>query len=509
MLTSIKHSFIKYLPLLLIGFAISLVVKVPQIRDFAYSAYLEGMDLTHSEFGLLCSCGGIVVTLTYIVAGILCDYFDLRKLLVSCLVICALCIGFMATRPELLNLILSYCLLSFFGMSLFWCAAIKAVCIIAKNSQGKAFGLVEGVRGGTGLFFAAIAIIIMELIDHDGLGIATVLGYFAIAHLIVAVLLLKYLPADLKTKEKNHISFKSVKAIFYKRQVWSIIMMVFGIYTVFALMSYTGPYLENCGVPTGVCSFISAMRVFLIALVAAPIGGAICQRKGPSRVISVGAILCFALALALIFLDGQSITFVAISLVLLMSFLTFALKGIQFAALQKSGIKAGSIGLVLGLICTVGYSPEMFLFSLVGVFLDNFDEEIAYRLIFGLMAIGAVIAFMGAKRLVNDEQKHRLLNKTSLGVIFLYNPKKATFKYKLKAKTKLLFTKLLGPYSAFIFNFFHNIFKRNLITILFSLQIFTAVCLMHLSDAKYKFLSSTKRSLGALALLFKVQFKTL
>lgn len=451
MVVALKNNFKKYLPLFLIGLAISLIVKVPQIRDFAYTAYLEGMGLSHSEFGLVCSAGGVVIMLTYLVSGIICDRFDLRKLLVVCLLICAGCLGFMASRPALPELIIAYCLISFFGMSLFWCAAMKAICVIGRNAQGQAFGLVEGVRGGTGLFFAVLALIMLAIFEQASMGITVVLGYFAAAHVVMAALLLKYLPADLKSESKSKFSFKSVAEVVRMKSVWNINMMVFGIYTVFALLSYTGPYLEKvCGVPESLSAVISSLRVFVIALVAAPIGGALCERHGSaSKVIFVGSLLCIGFLVSLIMLDGKSVTIAAIALVLVLSFLIFALKGIQFAALQRSGVSAGSMGVALGLICTVGYSGEVFLFSTVGFFLDNFDAELAYRLTFGLMGIGALIAFIGARRLVSGEKEAELKaaeEESSAGLIFRMQPLQLT----LKERVVLHLTRRSAPYVALL-----------------------------------------------------------
>jgi nitrate/nitrite transporter NarK len=69
----------------------------------------------------------------------------------------------------------------------------------------------------------------------------------------------------------------------------------------------------------------------------------------------------------------------------------FALRGIYFALMEESQVPLMLTGTVVGLISTIGYTPDIFAYPLVGWLIDNFGAALGYQYYFTLLACTACI----------------------------------------------------------------------------------------------------------------------
>ena len=118
--------------------------------------FLKVFDLTNFELGSAFSVYGVVATLSYLFGGPIADRFSPKKLLIF-----SLLSTMMAAIPSLTGLTLLY---GFWGIStilLFWAAFTKETRVLGGDeSQGLAYGLVDGGRGLLAAMLASASVLL-------------------------------------------------------------------------------------------------------------------------------------------------------------------------------------------------------------------------------------------------------------------------------------------------------------------------------------------------------------
>ena len=107
---------------------------------------------------------GIVAFISYFFGGILADKFKPNTLMAIALWLTALGGFYMTTIPNLLMLKVLYGYWGFTTIFLFWAAMIKATRIWGGvDSQGKAFGFLDGGRGLVAALFGTLGVVIFSI----------------------------------------------------------------------------------------------------------------------------------------------------------------------------------------------------------------------------------------------------------------------------------------------------------------------------------------------------------
>ena len=136
---------------------------------------LEVFNLTNVELGLCFSLYGIIAMISYPFGGVLADKFQPRKLIAVALWMTALGGFVYASFPSLGTLKLLYAYWGFTTIFLFWAPMIKATRVWGgSNSQGKAFGFLDGGRGLVGALFGTLGVIIFSLFITSEIAEATI-----------------------------------------------------------------------------------------------------------------------------------------------------------------------------------------------------------------------------------------------------------------------------------------------------------------------------------------------
>ncbi|MFT6389862.1 MAG: hypothetical protein ACJAUP_003257 [Cellvibrionaceae bacterium] len=86
-----------------------------------------------------------------------------------------------------------------------------------------------------------------------------------------------------------------------------------------------------------------------------------------------------------------------LGIVLVIGFLTYAVRGIFWSTLQSCDVSNKIKGLAIGVISLVGYSPDIYLPLLEGFLLEQYPGKQGYAIYFGSIAamglLGAVAAW--------------------------------------------------------------------------------------------------------------------
>ena len=88
--------------------------------------------------------------------------------------------------------------------------------------------------------------------------------------------------------------------------------------------------------------------------------------------------------------------------------LVYAIRSQYFADIDDAGIDVNMTGRVSGVLSTFGYLPDVFIFTMVGSWLDNYQGQAGYDMIFvyaSVMAfVCAIIAFALYRSIKKDAQ---------------------------------------------------------------------------------------------------------
>lgn len=144
-------------------------------------------------------------------------------------------------------------------------------------------------------------------------------------------------------------------------------------------------------------SALSIVRTYLIAFLAAPVGGIIADKMG-SRIkflkvaLLIGAVLT---AFYIILPAGSPIT-VVVALMLVLAVVVMMIRGTYYSTTAEIGIPVALAGAAAGILSLVGNTPDLFIFTLYGHFIDAYPGAAGYKLLFIVMVAFAVLGLICA-----------------------------------------------------------------------------------------------------------------
>lgn len=239
---------------------------------------------------------------------------------------------------------------------------------------------------------------------------SAVIGY-GIAALVVTVILYFLIenPEKDNKASSEKIDFSDFKTVLKSPGTWFAGIAVFSTYTLYVTLSYFTPYFTSVlGVTVAFSGGVAIVRTYLLRFVGAPIGGAIGDKISVSK--AVGLSLGAAMVIVFIFMTlpvGTSVG-ILISLTLLISLFTYISRGNMFAVSSEVKSPEKYAATTAGVVCALGYSPDLFQFTLFGKWLDNYGNA-GYNYIFiytmVILAIGVVNAVLTLRYKKNMKTK--------------------------------------------------------------------------------------------------------
>jgi len=412
-----QNRFFLILGLILAGEAI---FALPfHIARFFRPIMLEMFTLTATELGAAQGIYGIVAMLCYFPGGLVADRYPVHKLIALSLWMTALGGLFMATLPNYPELILLY---GFFGLTtiiLFWGALIRATREWGGNQeQGLAFGILEGGRGLLAVVLASVAVLVFQYSFPMGYEAATfvektkvfrtvIYGYTLVTALIgiyVWFACASFSDNSLSegqgkvntVKRWNNIYF-SIKEVFSYPSVWlqSLIVVCayvgykgFDNYTLFAVDVYGYSEIEAAKLVT----LGSWIRPF-----AAIIAGLLADRFHVVRMLSICFLMLLAADMYFAFATPiLNISWIFIGNVLVTCIAIFGLRGLYFAIYEEVKMPIAITGSAVGLVSVIGFTPDVFVLFVAGLFMDNSPGLLGHQHFFMFLSLFAVIGLVAS-----------------------------------------------------------------------------------------------------------------
>ena len=374
---------------------------------------LDVLELDNVELGLCFSVYGLVAMVSYVFGGPLADKYQPRKLIAVALWMTALGGFLLAQYPALWVLQILYGWWGFTTRFLFWAPMIKATRIWGgADSQGKAFGFLDGGRGLTGALFSLLGVLVFsffltkppDLADLPDRKAAFTYVLYTVSIIIILVGLLVWFFMKAGDEEKEmileQISWKDIKQVLKLPSVWLLMVIILCGYVGYKITDIISQYAEE----VMLYNQVEAAKVGTLLQFLRPatgiLFGLIADRLKITWLLVVG--FFFALIGGLLFASGiiaPSTTTLFFISVLVIAVGVYAIRALYFGVMQAGKIPLTLTGTAVGLISLIGYTPDVFAGPAYGMLLDAHPgEELGHQHVFWMLSafafVGGVAAFI-------------------------------------------------------------------------------------------------------------------
>ncbi|MEZ4951154.1 MAG: MFS transporter [Saprospiraceae bacterium] len=373
---------------------------------------LETFGLDNTQLGLCFSVYGIVALVSYFFGGPLADKFAPRKLMALALWMTAIGGLLYATFPSYLILKILYGYWGFTTIFLFWAPMIKATRIWGgKQSQGKAFGFLDGGRGLVGALFGALGVFIFSLFLKNEIDLAgleerqeafryVILVSSAIIS-VVGILVWFFMKTKDELQEDytlDQISVSQVGKVLRLPAVWLLMIIILCAYVGYKVTDVLSLFAQDVMKYDQVnAAKVGTSLLFMRPIIGVSVGF-LADRSKTTFWLLISFILSFfgALIFASGFIEPDANALFFLSILILASGV-YAARALYFAVMERGKIPVAITGTAVGLISLVGYTPDIFAGPLIGVLLDNNPGETGHQMVFlmlsGFALVGGIAAW--------------------------------------------------------------------------------------------------------------------
>mgnify|MGYP001121134277 CR=1 FL=1 len=398
-LLGLKKNWKQWLSLFCLCVGGGTIYKLPYIRDVFYVQFQEAFGATNTQMGLMMTVYAITCAVSFLPGGWLTDLIP-AKYLVS--------IGLFTTGATGLLLMsippMSVVLLAqgIFGITttlLFWEAMFKGVRILGSaEEQGRLFGLLEGGRGIASTLISFAALAVCAKLGEGKLGMQGTIIFYSVVLMLLGVMcffLMDKNPVEGKINARECLA--GMVQVLKLPKVWLAGLIVFCGYASYQCLSYFTPYLVDVyGMSASMGSVISIIRTYILAIIIAPIGGALADKKG-SKIKFLQYIYVIGIILALLpvfIVPGDGTLILMVIVMLCVAATVMVLRGIYYSTTAEINIPVVLAGAALGIMSQLGNAPDFFLQTMCGWFIDSHPGRAGYQMVFITMAILCVFGMV-------------------------------------------------------------------------------------------------------------------
>lgn len=367
---------------------------------------LEAFHITASDLGELYSLLGMVFTLAYVPSGWLADRFSPRVMMTLALATVGVLGLWFSTYPSFTALKIIFLGWGAAGGLLFWASMIKGVKMLATSSeQGRFFGILDGGRGLVEALLASVAVGMFRWMsgpaDPGAIRLHPVIYLYSFSCLIFAALIFFMLDdrgapapqakaAAVETRVAGQTLWSDFMLLMRIPHLWVLAgILMAGNQLFWATYSFSAFLQINCGMTALAAGSITLTKLWMrpVGGLSAGILGDKLRKENVLTVLYLLASLAM-LAFALLPLSGRMVALTA--LVLTVGYLIYAIKGLGWALLDLCPVPQRLTGLAIGIICFVGYIPDVTMPLLDGFLSRHFPRDQSLRIYFTLIGASGI-----------------------------------------------------------------------------------------------------------------------
>ncbi len=401
----------RYVQLGVLTLAGGAIYPLIYLRQNFEVSILESFGITISQLGQCYAMLGVIFVLTYLPSGWLADKVRPRWLVSFSLAATGLLGLWFSTLPSFDVLLVIFAGWGIATGLTFWAALIKGVAVLARHDeQGRFFGILDGGRGLVEAIVASIAVALFAYwLDASGQSVSASLQKVIYLYVGFALALspIVLFAIDNANEEASPVAVNGpnkhlwvdLKSILSKQEIGLAAFCILCGYQLFwATYSFSG-YMQNIyGMTAVAVGMITVAKLWTrpVGAIAAGFAG---DRYNREKVLA-GLMFAGSVALAaLIVLPIGVSTGALLAVVMLIGFMTYAIRGIFWATLDSCGIPVRIKGLAIGVMSLIGYSPDIYLPLINGVLLERYPGKPGYSIYFGGIVLFGILGTLSAWRL--------------------------------------------------------------------------------------------------------------
>lgn len=404
--------------LLVMGACWSVVYLVPYLQYTWYDPFKEFIGGTNTKLGLLITIYGFGNIIGAPIGGWLSDRFNYKIIYVLSVFLNGVFALLFLVHPTYGFAVLMW--IGFAVSSLFmnYPAHIKIVRELASDeNQGKLFGFNETSIGLFNILISSAMMIAFTryAVSVGGIRAAVICNaIISFALTLIAIFVVespkkKEKAAVENEKEKeaeahNHENF-FVHFVTIAKQpaTWLVAISIFAVYSFMSTLTYFTPYFTQVmGVTVTLTGWAAIARQYGMQLVGAPIGGFLTDKvKSPAKVLILVYVVGI-LGLIYMLMPKSDVTVTTVLIVtLVLSFFVYIGRGAYYATLTEAGVPRALSASTIGIAAAVGFSPDLFQFTLFGYWMDNCGKSAyTYMFIYQIIVLVAgILASIGILKL--------------------------------------------------------------------------------------------------------------
>jgi sugar phosphate permease len=410
----------RYVQLALLVLAAGAIYPILYLRQVYQPTMIEVFHITEEQLGYLYSALGTLFLICYLPSGWLADRVKPRVLICFSLIATGALGLWYSTAPSFGSLIVIFGSWGLTTGLTFWAAIIKRVSMIASaDEQGRFFGFLDGGRGLIEAMLATIAISLFAWVTHahgDTPATGFRLVVYMYAFLCIGLGVILGLVRDpqgagaVQPKREKRNVLRDLGTLLKNPQLMLLAGIVFCGYQVFWATYSFSAYLheKEIGLTVVAAGFITTLKLWM-----RPVGGIgggfLGDRLSKTSVLVFALFAASAAMLVLIAAPMIANHWMIAFVVLFIGVMTYAIRGLYWSLLDQCKVPAEIMGLAIGLVSVLGYSPDAVLPIINGYLTQHYPGVYGYQLYFGyiaiMSAIGGVAALVFKHRLNKQEAK--------------------------------------------------------------------------------------------------------
>lgn len=408
--------------LLVLGSCWSVVYLVPYLQYTWYDPFKEFIGASNTQLGLLLTIYGFGNVFGAPVGGWISDRFNYKVIYVLSVLLNGVFALLFLVHPTYGFAVFMW--IGFAVASLFfnYPAHIKIVRELASDeNQGKIFGFNETAIGLGNIVFSSLMMIAFTKAATDIGGIKAAVICNAVISFILTGLVMVVLenpkkkkknaePAEVKEAapavEGEHANFfHDFKKIAKQKATWLVALNIFAVYSFMTTLTYFTPYFTQVmGVTVTLTGWAAIARQYGMQLVGAPVGGVMTDKvKSPSKVLIIVYIVGIAGLIYMLMPKSNVTVAMIIALTLILSFFVYIGRGAYYATLTEAGVPRELSASTIGVAAAVGFSPDLFQFTLFGYWMDNCGDA-AFTYMFVYQTIVLVVGILAAATILKRKK---------------------------------------------------------------------------------------------------------
>lgn len=412
------------LAMLILGAGWAIVYLVPYLQYTWYEPFRDFLGTSGTKMSFLLSIYGLGNIFLAPIGGWIADRFNYKTIyLVSIALNAIFAIGFLLNPHSY-----GWCILMWIGFAVAslmfnYPTQIKIVRMLwPDEAQGRGYGWNETCIGIFNLIESSLMMFAFQSVGGGEPGIKATVVANIVMSLIIIVGVFFVIPnptkemlaasraeAEAKSadkKDKNVLA--EVWSVIKHKETWMFAICIFAVYSFMTTLTYFTPYFSDVlGIPIVIAGWAAIFRQYGCQMIGAPLGGEIATRlKSPAKNLIIVYILAIAGLLYMLFIanENSSVPFV-IFIVVGLSFACYAGRN-YYATIEECSIPAAVTATTTGTAAILGFSPDVFQFTLFSKWLDDLPAQTAYDRMFIFQLIVVVIGLVDAVLIIRLKKRN-------------------------------------------------------------------------------------------------------